>query len=399
MLPTHFSAPFAAAAIAAIPRLSITTAMTPFAIADASSMLSRTATPASRATAIDIAIRVAAILAVFASLLIVVILVSNKTNTKNPAINPIPALTSSKVSFPASLQTPIIIAIDTEIDNSNPLTFAILLFPLIVVNVTRRPTNNRNRATNAVAFVNSSGVNLAASLQTPTMRTMETEIESNRPLIFAICLSVPIVVNVTRIPTKSKKRDINSVAFSISSVVNFAAILTTTAIRPIATTIDVKEAEIAGKATADPPIDSSLNMPTKTSNPAATKAAVLRPFLASSQSISPRILTVVAKASIANPIVTRPVLKPESFTPSFPMYADAASILRIAVASAYKVTDRMKIIATAWYILSAFSSFKTRVRTTTEPTRSATASAIFFSPSAIVSKDLAFRTLAKLVSI
>ena len=157
----------------------IPTAITPLAKAPSSIKLSNTHTPAIIPMATDMANIVPATLAICSSFPIFVIDTMALTNIRNASANPAPFSISSPDNLLTSLQTPTIKAMDNEIDSNKPPSLANSEPLSTFVILTNIPTNTRNAKAKAPPFFISSSLSEPASLQTPTINAIAKEIFNN----------------------------------------------------------------------------------------------------------------------------------------------------------------------------------------------------------------------------
>ena len=217
IFPTDFVAPLVALIIAAMTSPSVDTAITPLANPSRGIILKSIAIAASIPIAIDIAIKVAATFAIFCSLPIVVICANTFTKMTKAATNAAPFSISPRESMLTSLHTPTISISETDIDNSNPPSFAICFCESSCVIFTNIPTNKRNAAANAPPLNISSGDSIPTSLHTPAKRIIAKDILTSIPPTLSIRFPDDCVTN-TSAPTKAVKAAMNMPPFIISSV-------------------------------------------------------------------------------------------------------------------------------------------------------------------------------------
>ena len=155
-------------------------------------------------------------------------------------------------------------------------------------------------------------------------------------------------------------------------------------------------ASIVPPILATPVSPQSLDIPPiaaiRTPNAITTPTSPSKPCCNLSGSIEPNILTVTPKSNMANPIWSKPVLRPSSFAPPLPIETEACEILSIAKASATRIAASAAIIATEFHNFAGSMNDNTA----TEAANIAMDIAIFRIAFAFKSQDNPFNTLLKL---
>ena len=150
------------------------TAMIPLVNAPVSIKPSKIQIPARMPIATDIAIRFADILAICLSLPILEAKFTNPTNVTNISIKVIPFTTSAGSNLATSLMTPIINSIDTDIANKIPPSLAVPFLPDRVTSA-NIATNPAKPIINVMPLPISSGFNLDTAFITATIRSIDTD--------------------------------------------------------------------------------------------------------------------------------------------------------------------------------------------------------------------------------
>ena len=352
-LPTTLLAPFKAFVMAAIVRPSIVTAPTPFAKPSQVIILMSTETAASIPIAMENANIVPATFAIFCSLPILSISTIALMSTPNATTKIPPFIISSGVSLPTSLHTPTMSKSDVEIASSIPPILASCLSDPIFVIATKDPTNMSIAPAKMAPFFISSTDSIATSLHIPT--NINIAIDSFRIILptFLVCSPAKRATEEIAI-TNTAKPAANIAPFFISSGVNFAASLQTPTISNRATDSLVISLPILSKCSILPNFPIRPTAPINTSIAPIVPAKARKPRFASSGFIEPISLTVIPNSSIAAPIEINPDLRPSMLRPSLPILALACDILSIANAKPTSTKESATItpVATISFLVS-----------------------------------------------